>query len=350
MDKELSEHSLNFQEILESLPKNITIVDSFTKAESLLCKDKFEKIIVSVSGGSDSDLIVDIVTRLKVKATYVYFDTGLEYKATKEHLTYLEQRYGIEIKLIRSKCPVPLAVKRAGQPFLSKQVSEYIARLQKVNFKWEDRPYEELVKEYPNSVSALKWWCNYKGNDGKPSMFNISRNKWLKEFLIAYPPTFEISNRCCDLAKKQSANFDDKTINVIGVRKAEGGQRAGHNTCTTFGHHNIYRPIFWYSQADKEQYEDFADIHHSECYTEYGLKRTGCAGCPFGRNFEYELEVLKEHEPNLYKAVCNIFKDSYDYTRQYRDFTKAKENELKQKKIGYQTTIFDFMEESWKVN
>jgi 3'-phosphoadenosine 5'-phosphosulfate sulfotransferase (PAPS reductase)/FAD synthetase len=342
LDKELSEHSLNFQEILESLPRNITIVDSFTKAESLLCKGKFKKIVVSVSGGSDSDLIVDIVTRLNIKATYVYFDTGLEYKATKEHLTYLEQRYGIEIARIRSKCPVPLAVKRVGQPFLSKQVSEYIARLQKVNFKWEDRPYEELVKEYPNSVSALKWWCNYKGEDEKPSMFNISRNKWLKEFLIGNPPTFPISNRCCDLAKKQSVECNEHILDVVGIRKVEGGVRAGHNTCVTFGHHNIYRPIFWYSQADKEEYEQFADIQHSECYTEYGLKRTGCAGCPFGRNFEYELEVLKEHEPNLYKAVCNIFKDSYEYTRKYKKFCERKENLCKREKIGYQLNIFDY--------
>lgn len=345
MDKELSEHSLNFQEILESLPRNITIVDSFTKAESLLCKGKFEKIVVSVSGGSDSDLIVDIVTRLNIKATYVYFDTGLEYKATKEHLTYLEQRYGIEIARIRSKCPVPLAVKRVGQPFLSKQVSEYIARLQKVNFKWQDRPYEELVKEYPNSISALKWWCNYKGEDGKPSMFNISRNKWLKEFLIENPPTFPISPKCCDLAKKQSVECNEHILDVVGIRKVEGGVRASHNTCVTFGHHNIYRPIFWYSQADKEEYEQFADIQHSECYTEYGLKRTGCAGCPFGRNFEYELEVLKEHEPNLYKAVCNIFKDSYEYTRKYKKFCERKENLCKREKIGYQTTIFDFLDE-----
>ena len=348
MGKELPEHSLNFQKILESLPKNITIVDSYTKAESLLCKGKFKKIVVSVSGGSDSDLIVDIVSRLKVDATYVYFDTGLEYRATKEHLTYLEQRYGIEIKRVRSKCPVPLAVRRVGQPFLSKQVSEYISRLQKAGFKWQDRPYEELVKEYPNSISALKWWCNYKGEDGKPSIFNISRNKWLKEFLIEHPPTFPISNRCCNLAKKQSANFDDETINVIGVRKAEGGQRAGHNTCVSFGRHNIYRPIFWYTQADKEEYEQFADIQHSDCYTEYGLKRTGCAGCPFGRNFEYELRVLKGNEPNLYKAACNIFKDAYEYTRQYRAFCKDKEQANNREQIGYQMTIYDFLTEGRK--
>ncbi len=33
-----------------------------------------------------------------------------------------------------------------------------------------------------------------------------------------------------------------------------------------------------------------------------------------------ELDALEEHEPKLYKAVNNVFKDSYEYTRMYHDF------------------------------
>ena len=109
---------------------------------------------------------------------------------------------------------------------------------------------------------------------------------------------------------------------------------------------NTYRPIFWYTQEDKNDYEAYADIIHSRCYTEYGLKRTGCAGCPFGRDFEFELEVIKAHEPKLYKAACNIFKESYEYTREYKRFRKQREKEESITKIGYQTTIFDFIGEN----
>ena len=52
----------------------------------------------------------------------------------------------------------------------------------------------------------------------------------------------------------------------------------------------------------------------------YGLKRTGCAGCPFGRDFEFELQVIEKYEPKLFKAVNNIFGQSYEYTRAYRSF------------------------------
>jgi len=44
-----------------------------------------------------------------------------------------------------------------------------------------------------------------------------------------------------------------------------------------------------------------------------------------GKDFDDELKVLEQHEPNLCKAVKNIFHDSYEYTRQYRAFRKEME-------------------------
>lgn len=324
----------------------MAIIDSFSKAHSVICSGRYERILCAVSGGSDSDIVVDIITRFDKDGIveYAYFDTGLEYKATKEHLGYLERKYDIQIMRIKAKYPVPLACKMVGQPFLSKLTSEYMMRLQLHGFKWEDKPYEELIKEYPDCQSALSWWCDRKDKD-KPSMFNIKRNKYLKEFIISNPPTFKISPKCCELAKKKvSSDIDaDYGLKIIGVRKYEGGARGGSNTCFAFGDkYDVYKPIFWFEQQDKAEYEEFANIEHSKCYTEYGLRRTGCAGCPFGRNFEYELEVLKEHEPLLYKAACNIFKDSYEYTRKYRAFCKAKDEEKKSTMIGYQYRLFDF--------
>ena len=86
-----------------------------------------------------------------------------------------------------------------------------------------------------------------------------------------------------------------------------------------------YRPLFWYKDSDKDEYMDTYAIENSKCYTEYGLLRTGCAGCPYGRDFEIELEVIKQYEPKLYKAVNYIFGDSYEYTRRYREFRKKME-------------------------
>lgn len=300
------------------------VIVSLSKIQNV----NYENIMVSVSGGSDSDILVDIFSRLdkEKKVKYVFFDTGIEYEATKRHIEYLKEKYQIEIEIIKSYKSVPAVCKLYGQPFISKQASEFIKRLQRHNFKWEDKPYEVLIKEYPNCVSALKWWCNQKG---KNSSFNISRNKYLKEFMIAHPPTFKISNMCCHIAKDRTDSLYKKNNNiqlcVTGLRKAEGGTRASaYKNCFTSydDKSDEFRPIYWFKNDNKKLYEKVYNIIHSDCYVVYGLKRTGCAGCPYGLYLEYELEALKEYEPKLYKAVCHIFKDSYEYTRAYKKFVE----------------------------
>lgn len=310
----------------DKLPQNKEIYESFLVASNKLQNSTYKNIVCSISGGSDSDIMLDICTKVDIdkKIKYVFFDTGLEYKATKEHLKYLEDKYDIKIEVEKAKKPIPTCNREYGQPFLSKQVSEFMMRLQRHNFKWENESYDILIKRYPNCKSALEWWCNDKG---ETSRYNIHQNKGLKDFIIQNPPNFKISNKCCYYAKKLVAkDFNKKNdiqLSLVGVRKAEGGARStAYKNCFTSNtdKQDEYRPIFWYKNETKEIYENNFDVIHSKCYSEYGLKRTGCAGCPFGRDFEFELEVIKEHEPNLYKAVNNIFKDSYEYTRKYNEF------------------------------
>ena len=240
----------------------------------------YTKALCSISGGSDSDVVLDIVTKCDNNkiVDYVYFDTGLEYQATKDHIKFLEEKYNITIEIVRPKKPIPLACRDYGQPFISKHVSEMMQRLQRYDFKWEDRPYEELIKEYPNCISALKWWCD---NNGEGSKFSINRNKYLKEFILENPPTFNISNKCCKYAKKDLAHNKIKEgydLSIIGVRKAEGGIRSSaYKSCfdNSGNGYDNYRPIFWFKDEDKKYYEEMFGIENSKCYTEYGLKRTG---------------------------------------------------------------------------
>ncbi|NFI05946.1 phosphoadenosine phosphosulfate reductase [Clostridium botulinum] len=310
-----------------NIPRNKEIFESFLVANNKLKSCNY--IICSISGGSDSDIMMDLFCRIdKDKVKFVFFDTGLEYKATKDHLNELQDKYDIEIEWIRAKKPIPITCRDYGQPFLSKQVSEWIERLQRNNFTWKDKSFDELYEEYPKCKAALRWWCNEWGEGSK---FNISYNKSLKEFMVLNPPKFKISPKCCKFAKKEPVhdyiknnNFD---LNCYGVRKAEGGARStAYKNCFTDNSEkedvNEYRPIFWYKDETKRIYEEHFNVNHSRCYSEYGLKRTGCAGCPFNKEFEEELKIIQNYEPKLFKAVNNIFKDSYEYTRQYKGFVK----------------------------
>lgn len=307
--------------VLSNTPDNTAIIDTLVKANSVL--SQFDNILVSVSGGSDSDIMLDIFQKLRTTQTinYVFFDTGLEYEASKKHLTYLENNYGIHIDVIRPATPCPLACKQYGVPFLSKTISTNIQRLQSHGFQWEDESFAVLWKRYPKCKSALRWWSNEWGEN---SNFNISRNKLLKAFIMRNPPP-SISPKCCDYGKKAPAKIADKKykpqLKVMGIRRSESGARStAYKNCFSAGDISEYRPLFWWADADKQIYKEHYGIQYSDCYEKYGLSRTGCAGCPYGSGFENELQVIDTYEPRLSVAVTNVFGAAYEYTRKYREF------------------------------
>lgn len=393
----LSNQSRTLEGVLDTMPRNKTVVDNMIIAWSKLNSPLYNKICCSISGGSDSDLLIDICARCDIhhKVDYVWFNTGLEYQATKEHLDDLERKYGIVIQRHNAIKSIPKSCKEYGQPFVSKMVSEFMSRLQKHGFQWEDEDFitllnryckvadenkakqlEEKVskgkkskpwakiegKWYTGCVSALAWWCNAKELVNGKSQFNNSRNPYLKEFIMANPPKQKISNKCCKYAKKDVAK---KLINkmgyelmIVGVRKAEGGQRAtAYKNCFTHREDKCdeYRPIFFYSNMDKEEYVTHTGIIHSQCYRQYGLCRTGCVGCPYGQMLKQELSVCEQYEPKLYTAVTNVFGWSYNYTNDYHLYQKKmRKVKLKNKveksderteisKEYSQMTIFDFI-------
>ena len=336
MNEDKSFTSSTYQDSLEKAGQNAAIFDSFIKAKSVI--DKHEHPLCCVSGGKDSDIVLDLIMRVDEarKTQFVWFNTGVEYEATKRQLTYLEEKYGIQIDRASPIKTVPISCKEFGQPFLSKFVSYMISLLQKHGFQWEDEPYEILCEKYSKCKSALAWWTNQRDVEGFGfSMFNIDYNKYLKEFMVQNPPTFRVSDKCCRYAKKdvskhyvKNGNFD---LVILGIRKAEGGIRAAsYKNCFTNNEGNReanqYRPLFWYKDEDEKEYDDIFGVTHSDCYEVYGLRRTGCAGCPYNKKVIEELNAIEPYEPQMVKAANHIFKDSYEYTRQYREFVELMKN------------------------
>lgn len=109
------------------LPKNETIVNNFIKAYAIINRPQYKTIFCFISGGSDSDIMLDIVFKADVnkKVTYVWFDTGLEFAATKSHITYLEKKYNINILKERAIKPIPVCTKEYGQPFYLKMFRNF---------------------------------------------------------------------------------------------------------------------------------------------------------------------------------------------------------------------------------
>ena len=87
--------------------QNFAIIDGYAKAVSVLSRSHTP--LCSISGGSDSDIVLDVIQNVdeKKKVHYFWIDTGLEYRATKEHLDYLEKKYDITIERIKACKPIP---------------------------------------------------------------------------------------------------------------------------------------------------------------------------------------------------------------------------------------------------
>ena len=85
---------MNLLEALDRAPENNKeINESIVITHDKL--SRYKKILCTISGGSDSDIVLDLCEQFdeSKKITYVYFDTGLEFEATKRHLNYLEEDF-----------------------------------------------------------------------------------------------------------------------------------------------------------------------------------------------------------------------------------------------------------------
>ena len=141
--------------------------------------------------------------------------------------------------------------------------------------------------------------------------------------------------------KKQIAHQVQKNYDMIitGERRDEGGMRSvprKDNTSLCFsetssGQYRL-RPLYYVSDADKEWYKNYYGIRYSDAYEIYGLKRTGCCGCPISYAAVDDLEKIRPYEPNVVKAAWNIFGKSYEYRQKYNAYKASRKKEERERR------------------
>lgn len=331
------------------------------------------KAICSYSGGADSDILIDLIERTRSvfglpPVKYVFFNTGLEMKATKDHVTAISEKYGVEIKEVRPKVNIVNATRRYGVPFVSKIMSAGLEGWQKKNIplsiaeeyeKADDKAAKrkELKERYPGSETTINFLCccNSAGEPRPDIQLVINSSKYMRDFINECPPDFQISAQCCDYCKKQVAYNTQKGYEMIitGERRDEGGMRSvprKDNTALCFtetssGQYRL-RPLYYVSDKDKDWYKKRYKIQYSDAYEIYGLTRTGCCGCPISYKAVDDLELIRPYEPNVVKAAWNIFGKSYEYRKKYNDYKEARieQEKIKERIIDGQMSIEDFPE------
>lgn len=345
----------------------------FEAIKSIIAKRLREhpNAICSYSGGADSDIMIDLIEQTRKTfdlppVKYVFFNTGLEMKATKDHVKRTAEKYGVEIEECRPKINIVQASRKYGIPFVSKIMSGGLSEWQKKGIplsiadeydRAEDKAAkrQELRERYPKCESVINFLCccNAAGEPRPNIQLVINSSKYMRDFIAEYPPDFKISAKCCDYCKKQVAHNVQKAYEMVitGERRDEGGMRSvprKDNTALCFsetasGQFRL-RPLYYVSDKDKAWYKERYGIRYSDAYEVYGLKRTGCCGCPISYKAVEDLEKIGKYEPNVVKAAWNIFGKSYTYRMQYNDYKQKRRNAEKvEASITGQMSLEDFL-------
>lgn len=173
---------------------------------------------------------------------------------------------------------------RYGIPCYTKQQDEYIHRYQ--------------------TGSRTKNTMNFIMGENT-AIFRL--NKKAREKLLA-GELHKISNKCCYYNKELPmirCGIELKRKAIIGTRQSESKTRkAKYKTCLQKT--GNFTPIYDFSDELIDSIYEAYDIEIPKCYDI--VMRTGCAGCPYGRNVVKELEILPELQR---KAVIKYFKESY---------------------------------------
>lgn len=336
----------------------------FTAIQSIIVRRLREhpKAICSYSGGADSDILIDLIERTRQEwakmgaslpeVKYVFFNTGLEMKATKDHVRETAQKWDVEIMEARPKINIVQASRQYGIPFVSKIMSDGLSEWQKKGVplsiaeeyeQAEDKTAkrQELRERYPKCESLINFLCccNSAGEPRPNIQLVINSSRYMRDFIAENPPDFQISAKCCNYCKKQLAHSVQKEYEMIitGERRAEGGRRSvprkdNTSLCFTETAEGKYRlrPLYYVTDADKAWYKERYGIRYSDAYEVYGMKRTGCCGCPISSRATQDLELIKPYEPNVVKAAWNIFGKSYEYRQKYNEYKDEMKRKEKQ--------------------
>ena len=309
------------------LPLEMKVEDAIFRIKDLYDRTQ-GKAVISFSGGKDSTVVAELYLMAKEKGIVenmdlVFADTKVEYDAIYEFVEWFSKNKQ-EVVYLKPTMPFGAILKKYGKPAMSKVKSEYLNTYQNTLKKGKNPLKVKRTSEMLTGFRTDKQ-CNISYDiNGKPE---TTRQKLANKHMHLVHPDNEIkiASKCCDFLKKKPFEDYYKKNNIkgyaTGMRIDEGGIRAEmYKSCTAHktigsGKNKVKlvhkMPLFDWTDKDVDDFIEKYNVKISKAYTEYGLDRTGCIGCPFAKDIYKKLKVLYDHEPNKYKAVQHWLGDMY---------------------------------------
>lgn len=278
---------------------------------------------ISFSGGGDSTILhylIDLALPDN-KIPRLFINTGIEYQDIVDYVKELANKDD-RIIIYNSGVNIKQMLEKYGYPFKSKVFAEALSRYQKHKKKTDSlKMFLQEIKTPKGLYRSGSFACPEKLKYMFEPDFNI-----------------KISNLCCNKLKKEVVkkwmDKNNRPITLTGMRAEEGGNRLDLTCITENG-----KKIHFLAPIKKDFTHYFLERYNIKLcklyYPPYNFERTGCKGCPFNKNIQQDLDMMRELLPKEYKQCETIWKPVYD---EYR-------------RIGYrlrkdtgQLTIFDFIE------
>lgn len=248
------------------------------------------QIYVAFSGGKDSTVLLHQVRRLYPDVPAVFADTGLEYPEIREFVKNIGN-----VHWVTPIIPFTKVIEKYGYPIVSKKVAKQIRTLQNPKSN--------------NAASRKLYLTGIKRDGTKSKSFKLAK-KWLP--LI--DSEFKISEKCCDIMKKNPLKAYNK---LTGRKELIGTMATDSNTrkhgylsagCNSFEGNNIRSvPMSFWLESDVWDYIKKYNLLYCKIYN-MGEKRTGCMFCMFGVHLEKPInrfQRMKKSHPKQYDYCIN---------------------------------------------
>lgn len=367
----MNKHTIGDLYQMQSLPLKYKI--RMTQQRIRGWYDHFDgDVYVSFSGGKDSTVLVDIITKMGLNdIPLVFVDTGLEYPEIREFV----KSYGDRVIWLRPKMNFKKVIEKYGYPFISKEVSgaieetwQFLKKVQNegtivpedvqgfiteqfekgVDYGYEHRlPVRvlQMIGKVPHKEKG-----EYTGELSK--MYDKSR--W--GFCLNLPYG-KLSNKCCQIMKKNPIKeYAHKTgrVPITGQMASESLARQSQwlkKGCNAFESKNpISNPMSFWTNQDVLLYikqnnvpicsvygdivedldgteevegqmtmSDIAGWEDQELFDAKrlplkttGCDRTGCMFCGFGCHLEKgegRFEQMKRTHPKQYDYIMRPWEE-----------------------------------------
>lgn len=305
--------------MLQSLPLDIKIAKSKLRIEEFVRNlGGEEKVYISFSGGKDSTVLLHLVRTMYPNMEGVFSNTGLEYP---EIVDFVKTKENITI--VRPKKSFKQVIEQNGYPVVSKKTSRMLKDLQ--------NPTNRNLRI--RTLYLSKFTLDKDGNPTtiKNNSFRLA-DKW--KYLIDAP--FKISNRCCDILKKNPIHDYEKISKkkpIIGTMANESKMRESsymQTGCNSFKEgKEKCQPLGFWTEQDIFQYIKQFNLSYATVYGDIiknkegkwlttGESRTGCIFCMYGIHLEKgqnRFQRLQKTHPQLHDYCMNKlgFKEVCEY-------------------------------------